>query len=312
MNYDRCLINLSLLICFSCPALGFSQAGTFEINSACVESGCFEGDTPGLPVQIYSPGVYTLTSDLEIDSLDSHAILIHTQDVVLEFSGFELRGPNVCEGKPLTCQNGSGNGVIGSGKNITVRDGAIRGFGQWGLAVGEGGKILNMTGENNGSYAFRAGDGSIVRNSSAYRNGSGFWASRSVLFDSIVAINNRQFGVALNGSSDKGGGSSLRNCKLAFNGEAIYDWDSSLIENCQIIRNQAGIRSGNGGTNVVRSQLMSNTRAITHVGGSSVYDISLPIVVRDTTILNNELGIQNNGEMFFVGSTVCDDPLCSD
>jgi hypothetical protein len=287
-----------------------AQNGAFEINQTCAETGCFPGDDPGFPIWITTKGTYILTSNITVESLDDIAIRSTTANVVLDLRGFEISGPNECDGEPLVCGSGSGNGVIFLDQS-QISNGAIRGFGQWGLSVGDGSIISNIVTENNGSYGFVINSFSTVRDSIAFRNSSGFSAASSSIFDSVSAINNRQFGIALNGSPTDGG-NFVRNCFVRQNSDGIYDWGNSKIQNCSIQRNGLAIDSFNGGTEISDSLILFNTTPLRNRGGENISSPPSPVVLRNLTINNNAESIQNSspGTLVFAEDNVCDDDAC--
>ena len=124
MSYSETTVKKSAFVFFlihlSIPCL--AQSGAFEINQACVSSGCFDGDSAGFPVVANAPGVYVLTSDLTTNDATQTLINITTDNVTLDLKGFTIKGPNVCTGEGVSCENESlaGNGVTSYNRNILV------------------------------------------------------------------------------------------------------------------------------------------------------------------------------------------------
>ena len=84
------LLFLALLL-VAVPA--FASDGVLEINQTCaVETGCFPGDAPGLPVTITGSAgrSYKLTSDLRMSADDSAAISITADNISLDLAGFMI------------------------------------------------------------------------------------------------------------------------------------------------------------------------------------------------------------------------------
>jgi hypothetical protein len=91
----RVAVLLPLLL----PTSVLASNGLLEINQTCaVETGCLEGDTPGFPVTISTPGSYVLTSSLEVPP-DSSGISIETNDVSVHLNGFAINGQVPCPAK---------------------------------------------------------------------------------------------------------------------------------------------------------------------------------------------------------------------
>ena len=141
-------------------ASALASDGTIEINQLCVNTGCFDGDTAGFPVQITSPGSYRLTSDLDVRSLSSpqnrDAIAISSNNVSLDLNGFSLIGPVSCSGATPTCSPlGSGIGIVGTTliRNITIENGAIVGFGEDGININGSPILIRDMQINNNSDA---------------------------------------------------------------------------------------------------------------------------------------------------------------
>lgn len=162
--------------------LASAQDGALEINQACVENGCFEGDTrTGFPVYTQGPGLYRLTSNLVVPAGTQAISAFATEgQAVLDLNGFSIIGPNSCEGQPVSGCTESTNfaGVRGSGDGgtIIIRNGHISGFRE-GVSC-EGACVLEgLTLSSNSSYGATQAVGSnqeglIVRRSTFESNGN--------------------------------------------------------------------------------------------------------------------------------------------
>jgi len=119
-----------LLLCCFLPA---AQAvdGVFEINTACVNFGCFPGDSGGFPVSITQSGSYRLTSNLNTTNASVDMIDINANNVTLDLNGFEISGPVTCTGSPVSSCSGTGSGfgIDVNGDQVTIENGSIRGTG---------------------------------------------------------------------------------------------------------------------------------------------------------------------------------------
>jgi hypothetical protein len=92
---------LGLLHAVSVPAAD----GVLEINQTCAAGpGCFPGDAPGFPVEIFAAGGYRLTGSLSVPALQT-GVSVFANDVTLDLGGFELTGALTCtgEGATLSC-----------------------------------------------------------------------------------------------------------------------------------------------------------------------------------------------------------------
>ena len=128
---SRSLLSSILIGVFCAPAL--ASDGVLEINQTCAATGCFPGDSPGLPVTIttVSPArSFRLTSDLTTASGQQTMINVSVPSVTIDLGGFRIAGPAVCSGVPVSsCTNtGIGFGVTG-GNDVIVKNGSITGMG---------------------------------------------------------------------------------------------------------------------------------------------------------------------------------------
>ena len=124
---------------------GGPRDGRLAIDKGCVPIGCFPGDGPGYPVEITVPGAYLVTSDLDVTGEpapeDVTAIVVSARGVDLDLGGFTLKGPVACNGDPPTCapapeaEDGVGVYAPASAVGVRIHDGAIRGFGSYGVRI---------------------------------------------------------------------------------------------------------------------------------------------------------------------------------
>jgi nitrous oxidase accessory protein NosD len=129
-------------------------------------TGCTE--ISSVPFTVASPGIYCLNSSIVAPPLSGSAIEVSADDVVIDLNGhtLEVAGPN----------NALGVRTINN-KNVTVRNGTIRGFAG---AVSLGGSSSTSQGhvveklrvEGSSSWGIRVqGPGVIVRNNLVIRSG---------------------------------------------------------------------------------------------------------------------------------------------
>ncbi len=139
---------------------------------------CFPGIPDGFPVILYA-GSYRLTSNLTVPDANTHAIRMY-DGATLDLGGFSLLGPTSCTGTPAACTGtGSGDGILVSGYNVTIRNGRIAGFGNFGIRGDQGMRVENVTLESNGSDGINSQGGGIqIVGCKANRNGNdGFYAA---------------------------------------------------------------------------------------------------------------------------------------
>ena len=133
------LLGAAMLVCASLQVQAAN--GSYEINQDCVATGCFSGDSPGYPVTISAPGLYTLSSDMNVTGGSSvNGIEIQSSQVDLDLNGHTLSGGGSCVGTPVTScsgfQGGRGISVSGTGVLVVhVHTGTIRGFADSGMVA---------------------------------------------------------------------------------------------------------------------------------------------------------------------------------
>jgi hypothetical protein len=221
------LVILSVLIL---PSLLCAGEGEIEIA---------QGD---LPLTITTPGSYILTGNLSGDGIGD-AIIINSGQVYLDLNGFQMVGTGGIRGDAIS---------IGSFKNVTVRNGTIKGWareginatsatqgvfedlilsgnGLNGIAAGKHCRILNVTSEDNANNGIQADDGSLIRNCLASRNGrdgtgSGIVVDKSCMVLECLTFGNATFEIeAVSGNRIEG---NLCDC----NGESFSDYSDTGIK----------------------------------------------------------------------------------
>jgi hypothetical protein len=187
-----------LLLGVALSGSAYAVDGVFEINESCVAFGCFDGDGPGLPVQIVNSGSYRLTGNLTTNDLNTDVIDINANTVTIDLNGFSVQGPVSCSGSNVSCSaNGIGDGIDASGfENITISNGAVIGMGDDGIRVGRGAYLEELIVAENAGVGIEAlTAGSVLRRLSVRENGGngismGF--ASSYLMDSTVFNNGSQ------------------------------------------------------------------------------------------------------------------------
>lgn len=161
------------------PAEHRGPDGVVQIDEHQVYAG---GITPtdgiGYPVEITVPGRYRLAGNLDLrSSLDPEnvsAIVIRTNDVVLDFNGFNIIGPVECENENSGCSaSGTGIGVSSSsgGNRITIENGGIYGMGDDAIELLDNITVRNMVLRNNAGGAITASAYALIENNVIVDNG---------------------------------------------------------------------------------------------------------------------------------------------
>lgn len=147
--------------------------GALEINQACVENGCFPGDTPGFPIQTEAEKKYVLTSSLVVGSLNVPGVVL-AYNAALDLNDFTIRGPTFCDGDPVDCVN-TGNGSVDGvslGERSVLRNGTVTGFGRMGVYVNDAALVDDVQISHNGQDGISGlGMGSVIKNCRIHDNG---------------------------------------------------------------------------------------------------------------------------------------------
>ena len=181
--------------------------GRFEINQSCVAAGCFPGDAPGFPIDTQEAASYVLTSNLVVPDANTRAVTL-AASAVLDLNGFSISGSTTCTGTPVTSCSGTGTGDgVYAEDFATIRNGAIRKMGHYGIAGNGGVSVESMVVEQNGSFGLffnYSNDGpeaNLVRDSRIARNGgagvqeSGGGGGIGTLITGSVFYGNKDAGV---------------------------------------------------------------------------------------------------------------------
>jgi hypothetical protein len=124
----------TLLAMMTFPASLWAVDGVVLINQTIVMA------AGGFPYTITQRGSYKLSGNLVLPS-DTHGIVIASDNVTIDLNGFAIIGLAECAGGPLCgVSPGNGHGIIAgtdapakSYRNLTVRNGTIRGMGRDGV-----------------------------------------------------------------------------------------------------------------------------------------------------------------------------------
>jgi hypothetical protein len=242
----RCAAVL-LLFPLSC----FAVDGVYEINQLCVDSGCFNGDSPGWPVTLSQSGSYRLTSNLDVlgydGALDITAIQISAPNVSLDLNGFSIKGPNV--GGAV----GSGYGINSAAVSTSISNGHVTGMGGVGIHCGENCRIDKVSATSNGFTGIEMSGKGLLTNSASSNNfnigvntagtvkncvisgnsATGVLASSYSLVESSQIIGNTSDGVGCSGCSLVNNVIAENGCHgIAFSGTASYGGNHLYGHSC--------------------------------------------------------------------------------
>lgn len=256
----RLLHSIAVLALLIAPP-AFAADGVLEINQACAATGCFPGDSPGLPVSIGVAGSYRLTSSLAISDANTHGIEVVADGVSIDLAGFEIRGPLTCSGTPLTCSPSSGTGIGVQGHAsgfVSVSNGTIRGMGRDGVSVGQQGAVSDLRLISNGRTGVLAERYCEVTGNLVSLNGlSGIVTSEGCTVTDNTVDGNASTGVDAGIGSTVSRNTSIRNGGSGFtvgpgssiSGNTAYGNGSAGIvsfSGCTLIGNTVRLNTGPG------------------------------------------------------------------
>jgi len=196
------LIQRAALMSFTLflPILLHAAGGAFEINQDCAAVGCFPDDAPGLPVTIFHPGTYVLTSDLLVTQTGATAITINAAHVDLDLNNHTIDGGGSCTGIPVaSCAPGAGfSGITAQGGGppvgaLRIHNGTVRGF-----------TYSTPSFAGAGISISDAGDGTVLEHLTVVENGSNTFVSEGIFLSSnangsVVLRNSQVARIAGNG-----------------------------------------------------------------------------------------------------------------
>lgn len=301
MRHMFCKITAAVAL-IGMSAIAQAISGALEINQACVEEGCFPGDTPGLPVTINTPGTYALTSNLAVTNTSTNVIVVQASDVTIELNGFRIVGPITCGGVPTACSpsitGGGAAGIDGwtyDPTNLVVRNGSITGMGS-GLLLSYDGRAESIKAMQNGYIGIRARAGAAVLNSTGTANGQ--IGIEGGLIDNCVVSRNPQYGIATQGD-----GAVVRNVVVQGNtGYGVYLNPGAVVTGASISGNNVGIYAL-GGAQIMDSVFKSNA-------GLAIHNTQgVLAVARSTFIANNGGGSQWAGSVVQLQANLCGESL---
>jgi hypothetical protein len=243
---------LGLVLLVGLAGSAWAVDGVIEINQVrALAGGVSPGDAAGFPVTISQAGSYRLTDNLTVPNVNTTAIEVDASQVSIDLNGFSIIGPNSCVGCPATCAaSGFGRGIFtaNSIRNLTVRNGTIRGMGGSGILLGFGATAIleGMTLDQNGAGGFEGGSGTATNSFASANLGVGF-ASGGGRFSSNTSACNGSTGILLFAGEVSG------NHVVQNKGDGIkVDSEAAILNNNANNNGGCGIRA-------VNSQVSHNT-----------------------------------------------------
>ena len=217
--------------------------------------------TPGNSGSVFvinQPGSYYLTANLA-GVANKFGISIQADDVTVDLNGFSVTGLGT-----------SFSGIVGGGKNLCIRNGTVRGWGNDGvsLASATNSQLINVRASNNTFSGISAGSRCLVRDCVADANGqNGISAGGNDTIAACTAAANGGSGIAggpgnvISDSiaySNVSAGINVANanaiiaCSASANGSAgIMIGGGSVVKNCTARENQGqGINGSDLGSGV--------------------------------------------------------------
>lgn len=140
-----------------------------------------------VPTHIFTPGVYCLKQSLSYPGVTGHAIQINVSDVVLDLNGHVLDNSSAGAGTTAVGINGQNL------KNVTVRNGTIRGF-RFGVQLTDLGDnslahvVEELLLDRNTTVGINVnGQGSVIRNNRIARTGGSTAVGSADAFGIVAA-----------------------------------------------------------------------------------------------------------------------------
>ena len=168
-----------------------------------------------LPFKVDAPGSYYLVKPLLCTSA-VNGVEIDVGEVKIDLNGFSLAG---------NTNSGSGIKVTAPCENVTIRNGIIRGWGQFGVMATNAAHLqfLDVNVHGNGYGGLYGGKNALVRDCTVYNNGFSAPTNDPPYDDGIMV----------------GPYSSIINCKVYANkGAGIHTFSHSRITGCTATESQ--------------------------------------------------------------------------
>lgn len=253
-----------------------------------------------IPYTITNGGSYYLTQNLTGDASVTNGIIIAADDVTLDLGGFVLAG--------LTNESHFGISLASSSnRNITIRNGVVRGWGWTGLYLNDGMncRLSGITAIDNATLPAYAGisvgeDWDVEDCAASMNRNTGFSIGNNSRARNCKARQNAGNGFTL------GEGGRLENCMAVRNGQnGFYGGMMTMILNCTANGNtntgiyvglyslaSGNIAANNGGTGIdagTGSRVERNVSALNK--GSGIVAGARSRVTDNQVVANTSVGI---------------------
>ncbi|MBN1675928.1 MAG: hypothetical protein JXR37_33095 [Kiritimatiellae bacterium] len=199
-----------------------------------------------IPYTITNSGSYYLTRNLTT-SAETNGIVIEADDVTLDLNGFILSGtPSAWCGIALGTQ---------TNRNITIRNGVVRGWGQSGVSLQDGlnCRLAGITAFDNASLG-----------------GAGISVGEEWELEDCFAYKNLSIGIEV------GDHSRARNCKARWNmGNGFHSGIGSILEKCVSVENANDGFFGQTLSAVLDCVSIGNTNNGIYLGPNSIAEGNL-------------------------------------
>ncbi|MAG34534.1 MAG: hypothetical protein CL908_27000 [Deltaproteobacteria bacterium] len=292
-------LTLLIFLILATPAL--ATDGVLEINQTCaVNTGCFDGDTPGFPVTITTPGTsYRLTSRLIVPNQSTDGIRVSTSDIGIDLNNFAIIRSG-CEGLTTDCTPtwGSGSGIERNDNQATdrgtsVKNGSIIGMGQYGVLLGEQAEVTNLRIRWTRQHGISVAEGSRVIGNTVYQSSLyGIWAyNGSTVLGNTVYLNGGD-GIHVGEGSTVSDNTAYQN-----GGDGIHtSFGSTVSDNTAYRNGDDGIYTGSGST-------ISDNTAYRNEGDGIHADFGAT-VNGNTLNFNESMQLRLSGAASYYGNTL--------
>ncbi len=279
---------------------------------------------------IDQPGSYYFTGDITIDVNDKDGIALEANDVTIDLMGYTLKGPD----------SGNKHGInIDRCRNVEIRNGSIRDFGDFGIVDLAGGnqfRVIDVRVMSNGNAGmYLTGYGHLVEDCTAAENGNaGIYAGSGGTVTGNTCYGNGDYGISVgnggtvieNSCYDNGddGINAGTGCTITSNttrlnaGDGIHTSGLGVVVNNTADRNTGDGIYANSGSVVARNSCSENTLDGIYGGdgnrimgnncvgngsggsGAGIHVTSLRNVIVDNTVVQNDRGIDVDSTRNFI------------
>ena len=242
-RFSVCALGLLLWVNAFVPS-AWAVDGVVLINQNTSVSGLSGCPHSGFPIIICKSGSYRLAGNLTLMSVNNDAIQITANNVALDLNGFTISGPVTCTtGPPFKCSTtGTGIGIkdpTRSRRNITVRNGTVRGMGNAGIVLpGVGMLIDGVHAESNAGISgvgILIGDGTVIHCTAEYNAADGTLGGNVSFSD--ISVNGRDgivfARVASNNSVTGNGKNGIEDAYLALNNAVSLNGGFGIVAGSQ-------------------------------------------------------------------------------